>query len=188
MVITSVLGSPRRKGNTNRVLGWVEDALQANAHRIDRLNVVEHKVNGCKGCWTCKKFTDRPGCPQKDDAMNLIGKIMESDAIIYASPVYFWGPTAQMKALIDRHCSLVTGFGTPQWQSLMEGKTLGLVVTCEDAVEDNADHLQHLFRKLAGYLKCTYAGDLMIPFAKTPDAFGDDVKAQATAFAHELVR
>jgi hypothetical protein len=92
-----------------------------------------------------------------------------------------------MKALIDRHCSLVTGFGTPQWQSLMEGKTAGLVATCEDAVEDNADIVQDLFRKLANYLKCTYAGDLMIPFATTPDAFGDDVQSQATAFAQKLV-
>lgn len=154
---------------------------------MNRLNVVEYKVRGCKGCWTCKKSTDRPGCPQPDDAMELLNRIMESDAIIYATPVYFWGPTAQMKALIDRHCSLVTGFGTPQWNSLLEGRSAGLVVTCEDAVENNADLLQDLFKKLANYLKCTYAGDLVIPFATTPDAFGDDVKDQATAFADKFV-
>jgi len=187
MVITSVLGSPRKKGNTNRVLTWVEEELQAKGHRINRLNVVEHKVNGCKGCETCQKSTDRPGCAQQDDAIELLDRIMESDTIIYATPVYFWGPTAQMKALIDRHCSLVTGFGTPQWQSLVEGKSTGLVVTCGDSAEDNADLVRDTFKRLADYLKCSYAGDLVVPFATTPDAFGDDVKAQAAAFAQQLV-
>ena len=187
MNIITVLGSPRKKGNTNRVLSWVEDGLEAGGHQVNRLNVVEHKIRGCKGCWTCKKSADRPGCPQPDDAMELLGRIMRSDTIIYATPVYFWGPTAQMKTLIDRHCSLVTGFGTPQWHSLLEGKSVGLVVTCEDGVADNADLVQDLFKKLANYLKCTYVGDLVIPFATTPDALGNTAKNLATAFAHKLL-
>lgn len=187
MVITSVLGSPRKKGNTNRVLTWLEDEFLAKGHRINRINVVEHKINGCKGCETCQKATDRPGCPQQDEAMDLLDRIMAADLIVYATPVYFWAPTAQMKALIDRHNSLVTGFGTPQWQSLMEGRSIGLVVTCGDAAESNADMVRDLFRRFADFLKCTYAGDLVIPFATTPDAFGDDVKAKAAAFARRLL-
>jgi multimeric flavodoxin WrbA len=186
MNIATVLGSPRKKGNTSKVLGWVEEALEARGHRVERINVVDHKVNGCKGCWTCKKFTDKSGCPQKDDAVGILGRLMDSDMVLYASPVYFWGPTAQIKALIDRHCSLVAGYATPRWQSLMDGKKIGLVVTCEDAEENNTEMLVETFKKLADYLKCDYRGTLVVPFTTTPDALGDEIRQGAAVYAHRI--
>jgi len=187
MNVATVLGSPRKRGNTNRVLGWVEEALAAAGHRVERINVVDHKINGCKGCWTCKKSSDKPGCPQKDDAVGILGRLMNSDMVLYASPVYFWGPTAQMKAFIDRHCSLVTGYSTAQWQSLMQGRKIGLVVTCEDAEENNTEMLVQTFLKLADYLKCDYLDALVVPFATTPDAMGDEIRQRAVAFAQRAV-
>jgi len=186
MKITTVLGSPRKKGNTSKVLDWVEDGLKAHGHNVDRIRLTDYKVNGCKGCWTCKKFADQSGCPQKDDAVEILGRVMDSDVVLYATPVYFWGPTAQIKAFIDRHCSLVTGYGTPQWQSLMEGRQTGLVVTCEDGVEDNVDLLVEMFKRFANYLKCAHSGELIVPFATSPDTLGDPVRARAVAFADRL--
>ncbi len=184
MKITTVLGSPRKRGNTGKVLGWVEEALEAQGHEVRRIHVVDYKVNGCKGCWTCKKFPDKPGCPQKDDAVGILGRLMDSDMVLYASPVYFWGPTSQIKALMDRHASLVSGFGTAQWQSLMEGKKIGLVVTCEDAEENNTELLVETFKRLADYLKCDYRDTLVVPFTTTPEAMGDEIRQRAIAFAH----
>jgi len=188
MKITTVLGSPRKKGNTSAVLGWVADALEERGHRVDRIRLVDYKVNGCKGCWTCKKFTDHPGCPQKDDAVEILMRVIDADLVLYGTPVYFWGPTSQIKAFIDRHCSLVTGFGSPQWQSLMEGKRIGVVVTCEEGVENNADLLLETFKRLSNYLKCTHLGALVVPFATTPEALGDPVRARAIAFADQISR
>ncbi len=186
MKLTSILGSPRKKGNTSHVLRWVEETLEAQGHVADRINVVDHKVNGCKGCFTCKKFTDRPGCPQKDDAMDIMARLMASDAILYGSPIYFWGPTAQMKTLIDRHCCLVTGFATPQWHSLVKGKTLGLVLTCEDAVENNTELMTDMFTRFVDYLQCTHAGTLIIPFTSSPGALGEKAQEQAQSFAQQF--
>jgi multimeric flavodoxin WrbA len=187
MKVTTILGSPRKKGNTNKVLQWVEEALQASDHNVDRINLVDHKVNGCKGCFTCKKSTQSPGCPQKDDAVEIMGRLMASDAILYASPIYFWGPTAQMKTLIDRHCSLVTGYGTPQWQSLLTDKSLGLVVTCEDGLENNIDLMEELFKRFADYLKCNHTGTLVIPFTSKPEALGEEAREKACSFARLLM-
>jgi multimeric flavodoxin WrbA len=184
---TSILGSPRKKGNTNKVLGWVEEAFQAQGHQVGRINVVDHEINGCKGCFTCKRFPDEPGCPQKDDAAEILDQLIGSDIILYASPNYMWGLTAQMKAVIDRHCSLVIGFGTPQWRSLLQGKKVGLVVTCEDAVENNSDLMMEMFGRLADYLKCDHAGALVVPFTTTPDALGEEVREQAWAFAKDAM-
>jgi multimeric flavodoxin WrbA len=58
--------------------------------------------------------SDRPGCVQKDDAFSVFERMMAADALIYSSPLYCWDFPAQMKALIDRHFCLVTGYGTSQ--------------------------------------------------------------------------
>ncbi|MFC1835818.1 flavodoxin family protein [Thermodesulfobacteriota bacterium] len=188
MNIETILGSPRKKGNTNQVLLWMEEALRGQGHGVNRINTVDHKVNGCKGCFTCKKSVDEPGCPQKDDVSDIVVRLISSDIVVYSTPIYFWGPTAQMKALLDRHCCIVTGFATPNWHSLMEGKRVALVVTCEDDVEENVDLTVELFNRFAHYLKCRHAGSLIIPFTTTPDALGDGVKEQAVAFAQRLTR
>lgn len=186
MKLTSVLGSPRKKGNTDRVLGWVEEELGRLDHRVDRINVVDHHINGCKGCFTCKKSADEPGCPQKDDALSILNRLIGSDVVIYASPNYMWSLTSQMKAIIDRHCSLVKGYGTPQWRSLLEGKAMALVVTCEDAIEGNCDLIMLMFERFAEYLKCKFLGTLVIPHASRPDALGEEARAQAIDFARTI--
>jgi multimeric flavodoxin WrbA len=186
MTVTSILGSPRKKGNTNRVLSWVEDELGRLNHRVSRIDVVDHKVNGCKGCSTCQTSENRPGCPQKDDVANILSRLIDSDVVLYASPNYMWGLSSQLKALVDRHCCLVTGFGTPDWQSLLDGKRAALVVTCGDAIENNCDLMMQTFERFAAYLKIDYLGALVIPYATTPDAMGEDVRDQAKAFARKI--
>jgi len=91
-----------------------------------------------------------------------------------------------MKAVIDRHCSLVTGYGTPDWRSLLDGKGMALVVTCEDAIEGNCDLLMQMFERLAGYLKCRHLGTLVIPHTTKPDALGEDERDQAVSFARRI--
>lgn len=186
MKLTSILGSPRKKGNTNRVLGWVEEELQRLDHGVERVNVVDHRINGCKGCFTCKKSADEPGCPQKDDGVNILNRLIDSDVVIYGSPNYMWGLTSQMKAVLDRHCSLVTGYGTPEWRSLLDGKAVALVVTCEDAIEGNCDLIMLGFERFARYLKCRHLGTLVIPHASTPEALGEKARESACDFARTI--
>jgi multimeric flavodoxin WrbA len=186
MNVSSILGSPRKKGNTGRVLGWVEEELERLDHRVSRIDLVDHRVNGCKGCFTCKRSADEPGCPQKDDGVGILNRLIDSDVILYASPNYMWGLTSQMKALIDRHCSLVTGYGTPDWHSLLDGKGIALVVTCEDAIEGNCDLMMLMFERLAGYLKCSHMGSLVIPHATTPDALSEEARERAATFAQSI--
>ncbi len=188
MKITSVLGSPRpKKGNTAKVLGWVEDELKANGHNVNHINIVDKQVNGCKECYTCQGIPDEPGCPQKDDAKEIFEQIIASDALLIGSPLFCWGFSSQIKPLIDRHFCLITGYGTPNWKSLIEGKRAGLVITCAGPVEENAELIVQMFQRLMEYGKINSPESLVIPFATTPDAMGSDIKEQAVKFAQKLV-
>jgi multimeric flavodoxin WrbA len=188
MRIVSVLGSPRpKKGNTAKVLGWVEEQLKVNGHFVDRVNIIDKKMNGCKECYTCQGIPDEPGCPQEDDAKEIFQQLIASDLILLASPLFCWGFSSQIKPLIDRCFCLVTGYGTPKWKSLLEGKRAGLLVTCAGPIEENADLVVEMFNRLMEYTKCSVPGTLVIPFATTPDAMGEEIKAQAVKFAHKFL-
>ena len=68
----------------------------------------------------------------------------------------------------------------------MEGKRTGVVVTCEEGIENNADLLLETFTRLSDYLKCTHLGALVIPHASSPEALGDPARAKAIAFADQI--
>lgn len=176
MKVITLLGSPRKRGNTATALGWFEEAMKAQGHDIDRVNIVDFEVKGCLGCHKCEGITDKPGCVQKDDVMGIFERVMSADAVVYASPLYCWGFSSQMKALIDRHFCLVKGYGSSDYKSFAEGKLTALLVTCDGPVEDNADIIQVLFDRLNDYGKTKVVGKYIIPSCAAPDAMGHEAK------------
>ena len=131
MQITTLLGSARKKGNTATVLGWVEEELKSMDHDVERIYLNNKSIGGCLGCDKCGENPDEIACVQKDDAIDIMEKMIASGAILYASPIYFWGFSAQIKALIDRGYALVTNYHKPGWTSLLEGKHIGLANQAE---------------------------------------------------------
>ncbi len=178
MKIMTILGSPRLKGNTAQVLGKMEALLTAD-HPVDRVNVISLDLRGCLGCGACRKVKDAPGCVQKDDVPGIFERMRAADLIVYATPLYCWGFTSQMKALLDRHYCLVKGIGSSRMHSLLEGKKTALLVTCGGAVEGNADCIQTVFERMNRYIGCHVVGKYIVPFCITPD--GMDAKATETA-------
>jgi multimeric flavodoxin WrbA len=187
MKVVSVLGSPRKKGNTAAVLGWIEEELKRLGHDVERIDAAAQSVKGCLGCYTCQKKLDEPGCVQKDDALQIFDKMIKADAIVYSSPLYCWSWSGQIKPLIDRHfCLVKNGYGDG-WTSLIEGKKAALVVTSGGGLENNADLLIKAYENLASYCKCRPAGVLHVGFAQTPKDLHEDVKKQAAQLARDIV-
>jgi hypothetical protein len=91
-----------------------------------------------------------------------------------------------MKALIDRHFCLVTGYGTADLKSLVEGKRTALLVTCAGPVEKNADLIQVLFDRLTDFGKCKAIGKYVVPFCTTPEALNEKVRGMAHTMAGEI--
>jgi multimeric flavodoxin WrbA len=185
MKIITILGSPRVKGNTAKVLSMFEDNV-GKKHEIERIDIVRYQVGGCLGCYTCKEIKDEPGCVQKDDALTIFKKMIQADTIVYATPLYCWGFTSQIKPLIDRHFCLVSDAGTPDHDSLISGKPAALMVTCAGPIEGNCDAIKRIFANFTDYLRLTSKGQFVLPFCTTPDAIGDEGSELAANLAKAI--
>jgi len=99
MNILILSGSPRKGGNTELLV----DAFAKGAaehHHVEIVSVRDVKVNPCLGCNVC--FKTNGICAQKDDMAAIYEKMSQADMLVIASPVYFYGISAQLKAVIDR--------------------------------------------------------------------------------------
>ena len=100
MNILILSGSPRRGGNTELLVeAFVKGASQM--HHVEVVSVHDYKVNPCMGCNACFK-NENNACIQKDDMCLIYDKMAVADMLVIASPVYFYGLSAQLKAVIDR--------------------------------------------------------------------------------------
>ena len=187
MKITTLLGSPRIKGNTAKILGKFEELAIAKGHKIDRINVVKYKLNGCLGCDKCKLVIDEPGCIQKDDMMLLFDRMIAADVIIYATPLYAWDFSAQMKTLIDRQYCLVKNYDTPAYKSFLKDKPVALLVTCGAAAENNADLIPVIFKRECDYTGSRVIGTYIVPCCTTPAAPGRWADETARKMADEIL-
>ena len=185
MKIVTILGSPRKKGNTAAILSIFEKKVEKD-HEIERINVSQYNVGGCIGCYKCQENKDEPGCVQKDDALLIFEKMIQADAIVYASPLYCWSFTSQIKPLIDRHFCLVSDYGTPEHDCLIGGKPTALLVTCAGPVEENCDAIQGIFSGFSDYVRLISKGHFIHPFSTTPDAIGDQGEELADNLAKAI--
>ncbi len=116
MVIVGISGSPRRKGNTERLVSEVlEGAAEAGGETM-LFSVADGDIEGCTGCMRCRKV---PRC-SIDDRMTLIyDALMRADALVFSSPIYMGQMTSQAKAVVDRFYALLNNDGTPRFRQGM---------------------------------------------------------------------
>lgn len=98
--IIILVGSVRKGGNTDLLAQAFAEGARKN-HTVDTISVADHKINPCIGCNSC--FT-REGhrCFQNDDMDQIYKKLKMADIVALASPVYFYGISAELKAVVDR--------------------------------------------------------------------------------------
>ncbi|WP_299577703.1 flavodoxin family protein [uncultured Sunxiuqinia sp.] len=101
MKVLAINGSPRKRGNTQLLIQKVFEPLQAEGIETELYQLGGKQVHGCTACGKCRQVKDGR-CHIKNDAINeCIEKMLEADAIILGSPVYFADVSTEMKALID---------------------------------------------------------------------------------------
>lgn len=187
MQITTLLGSARKKGNTATVLGCVEEKLKSLGHEVERIYLNSKSIGGCLGCDKCMENPNEIACVQKDDAVDIMEKMISSDVVLFASPIYFWSFSSQTKALIDRCYSLVSNYQSHEHKSLLKRRRMGLLVTGEDAYEQNAEDMFKAFDRIVDYFIARKTGELYIGGCTVPDALPEEFKNKAFELARSLV-
>src|SRR3990172_5479844 len=99
MKVIAFLGSPRKGGNTELLLKETVRGIEESGHRVHIFNLNELDITPCQDCGGCDKTGE---CILEDDMTNLYPEIRSADRIILASPIFFFGVSAQAKAMIDR--------------------------------------------------------------------------------------
>lgn len=136
LVISS---SPRKGGNSDVLCDQFIKGAKDAGNTAEKIFLKEWKINFCTGCAVCYETHK---CPQHDDMEKLLAKLLESDVIVLATPVYFYSMCAQLKVMIDRIC--------PRYTEITN-KKMYLIATAGDTSKKALDGTIAGFR---GFLDC----------------------------------
>ena len=162
--ILVVSGSPKKDGNTAALVEWFTEGVRAKGGEVERVNAatLKFKSNGCLSCRACQKST-KFQCVVSDDAQAVLTRMADADVIIFATPLYFFSASAQIKILMDRMFSLFkwdNAAGT--MQTVLKGKTMVLLGSAFEDV--GLDVLEAPFKLTAEYSGMKFLS-LVIPNA-----------------------
>jgi multimeric flavodoxin WrbA len=99
MKVLGLFGSPRRGGNTDLLLEEMLKGAQSQGAKIEKIFLSEYDISGCRECRSCEATGN---CVIQDQMQEIYPRLMAADYIILASPIFFYGVTAQAKRMIDR--------------------------------------------------------------------------------------
>lgn len=96
LVITTSL---RAKSNSDRLAEELIRGARAVGHEIEQISLKNKRIDFCRGCFACQK-TQR--CVIEDDAVKIAEKVKNADTVVFATPIYYYEMSGQMKTLLDR--------------------------------------------------------------------------------------
>jgi len=149
-----ILGSPRKKGNSAILADQITKGAKSAKAKVETIYLQEKNIAPCKACFTCQK-KDSKGCSIQDDMQDLYPKLIEADAWVIASPVYWFSMSAQTKIFMDR-C-----FALPAYQSdPFKGKRIAIAMTYggEDPFDSGCVNALRTFQDAFGYIEATLVG------------------------------
>lgn len=153
--IVVITGSPRKNGNSFAMTEAFIKAAQTKGHTVTRFDAAFKKIGGCHACETCYKTGK--ACSFDDDFNELAPSILEADAVVFSTPVYWYSFPAQIKAVIDKLYSLCVGGKD------VAGKECALITCCEDDDVSVMDGVRVPYERTIALLKWKSVGEVLIP-------------------------
>src|SRR5208283_2858565 len=155
--ILVISGSPKKDGNTALLIEWFAQGARAAGAGVEIIRAADlkHKVVGCNSCRICQKKAAYR-CVIKDEVSDCVARFAQVDVIVMASPLYFYGASSQLKAVMDRMFSLYKWDNEANtMETPLKGKTF---VFLGSGYEDvGFDVFEKPFRLTAEYTKMNYA-------------------------------
>lgn len=163
MKIVVLTGSPRRNGNSAYLADRFIQGAQEKGHEIYRFDCAFRQVEPCRACNRCGM--DGP-CIFNDDFSELRPHLIEADMVVFATPMYYFGISAQMKRVIDRFYAI-------------NGKIKGLykkaayLMTYANTAKSDAEPMLLHYRTMMDYLGWESVGEVVAPGVWTAGSVRD---------------
>lgn len=132
--------SPRKGGNSETLADAFAKGAADAGNQVEKVSLYDKTINFCKGCLACNQ-TNR--CVIHDDADAIAQKMMKADVLVFATPVYYYEMSGQMKTMLDR--------ANPLFTSDYAFRDIYLLATAAEAEESAMDGAIH---GLQGWIAC----------------------------------
>ena len=151
--VVVLLGSPRKKGNSAILANRIIKGAQEAGAEVETFYLNGMNIRPCQGCYACQK-KDSKGCVQDDDMQKIYPKLVEADAWVIASPVYWFTMSAQTKLFMDR-CFALLAYGAQAFRkkvaiAMSYGDTDPFRSGCVNALRTFQDSFRYVGAKIVG--------------------------------------
>ncbi len=150
MKILVLAGSPHKSGASNMLAHEFICGARDKGHNVAVLDVAHMKLGYCSGCDECKKNGE---CVQKDDSAVVREEMLSADAVVFVTPVYYFGMSAQLKTAIDRF----HGYGK---ELKNKGMKSAIIAAAADKEEEVVSALKAHYAKICSYLNFEIVGEV----------------------------
>jgi multimeric flavodoxin WrbA len=151
--VLAVIGSPRKGGNTEILVGEIIKGAEENGHVAEMLRLYDYEIQPCLDCRGCKRSGSGYACVLSDGMREIYARLERADIIIFGTPIYWYGPTAKMKLFVDRLRPYIAS-------RKLAGKK-GMVATPSEEGPGCCGPLLQMFAMSFDYLGMEYAGSLL---------------------------
>jgi len=154
MKVLVLLGSPRKKGNSAALAEQITKGARISGAKVETIHLHGMNIKPCKSCYACQKPNSK-GCSINDDMQKIYSQMLESQAWVIASPVYWFTMSAQMKLWMDR-CFAFPAYGVNPFS----GKRIAIAMSYggEDPFDSGCVNALRTFQDAFGFVKSTIVG------------------------------
>ena len=175
--ILVLTGSPRKGGNSELLADAFIKGAMSKGHNVSKFETAFKRIHGCKACDAC--WTNGKACVFNDDFIELTPLLNVADIIVFCTPVYWFGMTAQIKLAIDKFYSYMV----PRCPYKLNIKESCLITCAEDNNEEVFDGIIGNYKGIVNYLKWEDRGILTVP---SVHGAGDVLKTDFIFKAEEM--
>jgi multimeric flavodoxin WrbA len=154
--VVGFVGSPRKGGNTDTLVDEILKGAKDAGATTEKVILDDLDINPCKACYSCRT---NGRCIQKDDMTGLYDKLREADVWVIGTPVYWWGPSAQLKAFIDRWFAM--SGSKEKKQKSFGGRRVVLAVAMGDTDPATGRHVIGMFTDALEYVGAEFFDSIL---------------------------
>lgn len=159
--VLGIVGSPRRGANTEILVDEILCGAQESGAATEKIILSELKIEPCAACYSCR---EKGICAKDDDMIAIYKKMEASDVWVIGTPVYWWGPSAQTKAFVDRWFAK----GGTGRKNFFGKKKVILAIPLGDTDKRTARHVVGMFKDSLEYVGADLFGTVIAAGAYDP--------------------